>query len=639
LEDKKNTFLEYLGTDRFYDKIHGSIFSWCTQNKELLLNKAKGSNLNYIASIEDIELDFINVWIDSKEGTRIDFDLAVEVNAEVVGVAGKHYDRDSYTSVVWVNVYCTGSLEKKLNDFRIIGVEDYYKTRPKKPLSGDLVPLIKKGEYDEYANEILEKYYYSHYPESRIQPIAIDVDILAKNMGLNIITRSISKDKTIFGQIFFSDAIVELYNEDKEEYEKVKISKNTILVDSKAAYLRSLGSRNMTIAHECVHAYYHRKTFLFAQIFSKDLYYIECQIDGTMKNTKSNTSAEWMEIQANGLAPYILMPRESFEKHARSLFDHYHQFSKIGSNSVNLVIDELASIYGVTIYAARKRLIDLGFERAVGAYNWIDGHYVRPYTFKSGTLASDETFTISYKDVYKKVISDKRVFAEIFQNAYVFVENHLCLNHPDFIEKDNSGDLRLSDYALNNMDECCVKFKYKTINGFSGDSNLGLISYLSRDVSKEIEFDLEISKTPKSKADATIFNQRYRKHTENTAEVLKAISGMNIGQIIEYLMKYLDITITELEDDSGVSERTIRRYIKGDNIVPTKRIVVAILRALNVSPRIYDYAVRQAGITFREGHPEDTALLNVLINMRGASVRDVNNFLRITGFEPLTENK
>ena len=88
-----------------------------------------------------------------------------------------------------------------------------------------------------------------------------------------------------------------------------------------------------------------------------------------------------------------------------------------------------------------------------------------------------------------------------------------------------------------------------------------------------------------------------------------------------------------------MSERTIRRYIKGDNIVPTKRIVVAILRALNVSPRIYDYAVRQAGITFREGHPEDTALLNVLINMRGASVRDVNNFLRITGFEPLTENK
>ena len=38
---KNNTFLEYLGTDRFYDKIHGSIFSWCTQNKELLLIKLR----------------------------------------------------------------------------------------------------------------------------------------------------------------------------------------------------------------------------------------------------------------------------------------------------------------------------------------------------------------------------------------------------------------------------------------------------------------------------------------------------------------------------------------------------------------------------------------------------------------------
>ena len=282
---KSNTFLEYLETDRFYDRIYNSIFSWATKNKEHLLSRINGYNVKYINSILDVELDYKNVWIDDKEGTKIDFDLAVEIDVEVEAVAGKNNDRDSYTSRLWVNVYCTGTLAKKLNDFRIIGVEEFYKSRPTKPLSGDFVPLMRKSEYDDYANEILEKFYFKFHPEAKTNPVAIDIEELAKNMGLNIITTSISKDRNIFGQIFFSDVEIELYNESKLKYEKIKISKNTILVDNKATYLRSFGSRNMTIAHECVHAYYHRKTFLFAQMFSKDLHYIECQIDGTMKNS------------------------------------------------------------------------------------------------------------------------------------------------------------------------------------------------------------------------------------------------------------------------------------------------------------------------------------------------------------------
>ena len=252
-------------------------------------------------------------------------------------------------------------------------------------MSVEFVPYIKKSQYDDYANEILEKFYYKDYPTARETPEAIDVDILSNNMGLNIITRSISKDKTIFGQIFFSDAIVELYNEEKEEYEKVKISKNTILVDNKAAYLRSLGSRNMTIAHECVHSYYHRKAFLFAKMFNNDLKYIECLIDGTMNNTKDNDTADWMEIQANALAPCILMPRKAFENYANELLEKYRLFSDFGVNTINNIVDELADKFNVTKYAAKKRLIDLGYDQAEGAYNWVDDRYVRPYAFKRFT--------------------------------------------------------------------------------------------------------------------------------------------------------------------------------------------------------------------------------------------------------------
>lgn len=632
---KNNTFLEYLERDRFYDKIHGSIFSWCTQNKELLLNKANGSNLNYIASIEDIELDFINVWIDSKEGTRIDFDLAVEVNAEVVGVAGKHYDRDSYTSVVWVNVYCTGSLEKKLNDFRIIGVEEFNKSKPKKPLSGDFVPYIKKSEYDDYAYDLLNRFYFTFHPEARTVPIAINMDELAARMGLKVINSSITKDRSVFGQIYFADAEVDLYDSTSGKIVRKLVNKNTILVDEEAAYLRSFGSRNMTIAHECVHSYYHRKAFQFAQMMNEDLHFIQCQVNGVMRTGAKNTVTEWMEIQANGLAPYILMPKSSVEPFVDSLFRQYDQQGISKIDYIENVIREVASNYGVTEYAARKRLIDLGFEEAIGALNWVDDHYVRPYFFKKGSLASNETFTINYKDIYKKAISGTLAI-DVITNRYVFVENHFCINDLKYVAKDLFGDLKLTEYARLHMDECCVKFKYHTIHGFNEGSDFGLMCYLCRDCSKELEFDLEISSNPAKIVCDTNFDVRYRTHKENVEEVMVAIYNKPFKDILKYLMDYLKISIKEFEIDSGVNERTIRRYLNGENKDPNKRTVIAFLRTLNLPYKICEYALKQAGISFVSGNDEDDALISVLSGMRNASARQTNQFMCKLGFEPLT---
>lgn len=412
-----------------------------------------------------------------------------------------------------------------------------------------------------------------------------------------------------------------------------------MLVDDKVAYLRSFGSRNLTIAHECVHSYYHRKTFLFAQMINNDIHYIQCRVNGAMRSNEFITTTDWMEIQANALAPCLLMPKESFVLYANKLFDDYSTRGTVGTYTINEIVDELARTYQVTLYAARKRLIDLGFELAVGAYNWVDDHYVRPYAFKKGSLATNETFTISYKDVYKKVLSNPKIAMNVLMNQYVFVENHLCINHPEYVEKDRNGDLILSNYALANMDECCVKFKYKTIRGFSAGSEYGLVCYLSRDTSKEIEYDLEIINNPSISVNDLKFEERYKVHKENVDEILKTIAYMPFGQILEYLMKYLDISIKELEIDSGLNERTIRRYLNGENKVPDKRTVIALLRTLNLPSKICDVAIKQAGISFKNGDDEDDALLNVLMTVRGGSARDANRFLQSIGFEPLTREE
>lgn len=637
MEKKPNSFLDYLENDIFYDKIHDSILSWCNRNKDVLIDRIK-DDVKYISPVDDIDLDFENVWIDSKEDTRIEFDIAIDVTANVEGFFGGHHDSDAYSPSLWLTVSCSGSLDKKLSDFCILGVEEYSKSKPNKPLSGNFVPIIKKSSYDEYANEILDKCYFKYHPEARINPMPINVDELASRMGLTIQNTTISKDRSIFGQIFFADVEVELFNAEKSALEKRQISKNTVLVDTEAAYLRSFGSRNMTIAHECVHSYYHRKAFLFARMLKGDLHYIECQVKGVMKNAESNTTAEWMEIQANGLAPYILMPKESFVAYAKDLFKFYNQSGSLVTYTINEIIVNLANTYEVTIYAARKRLIDLGFELAIGAYNWVDNHYVKPYTFKKGFLESNETFTVSYNDVYKKIFTNQNILMAVYDNQYVFVDNHLCINDPRYIEKNQNNELILSDYALYHMDECCVKFRYNTIQGFNSGSSLGLMCYLSRDLSKEIEFDLEIVNNP-AITNQSDFKERYSIHAENVAEVVKAISFISFNEIIKYLMQFLDIKTYELADDSDLDERTIRRYYNGENKKPDKRSAVALLRALNVPPAISNIALKRAGIVFVNGVDEDDALLCVLMTLRNGSPKDANTFLTSLGFAPLTQKK
>ncbi len=636
-----NTFLEYLQGDKYYDIIYKAIFSWCCKNKDILLEKISGVNVSYISYIDEdeLELSFKNVWIDSKSDTKIDFDIAIDLTVCLEGVYGKHYDRDQYSSNLWVMVYCTGSIDTRFNDFKIINVEEFSKSKPMKPLSGDFVPYIKKAEYDKYASEILEEFYYKYHPESRTFPKAINIDELAARMRLNIINTRISEDRSVFGQIYFADAEIDLYDEASEKYVKKLINKNTILVDEEAAYLRSYGSRSMTIAHECVHSYYHRKAFQFAQMMNDDLQYIQCQVNGVMRTSEKNTVTEWMEIQANGIAPYILMPKSSVEPFVESLFRQYNDNGISKAEFIVDVIREVANNYGVTDYAARKRLIDIGYEEAIGALNWVDDHYVRSYFFKKGALASNETFTVSYKDIYQKVAGQSQLLMEFMTNKYEFVENHLCINSPKFLEKDETGNLILSDYALCHMDECCVKFKYRTINGFADGSEFGLMCYLSRDCSKELEFDLEIQSNPAKVLADPKMEERYSIHQANVEEVLKNITFMKFGEIIKYLMGYLSISIKELEIDSGLNERTIRRYINGENKVTEKRTVVALLRTLNLPYKICESAIKQSDVSFKFGDPEDDALFTVMQGFRKSSARQANRFMERLGFEPLTKEE
>lgn len=628
-----NTFLEYLKNGRLADEIYNEVFNFCNHHKSLLLEKCDGYDVYRIIDVNDIDLDYKQVWIDDTPGTTIEFDIAIEVDAEVEGVSGKHHDHDSYSSRFWVLVSCKGDLAKSLSGFRIIGIWEFNtRSKPKKPLSGDMVPIMRSEDYESYANEILKKY----YPEALEKGANVDVYELAKRMGFIIKETNISKDRIIFGQFFFNTAKTKLIGDDGNEYE-VTIEKNTILVDTNAAYLYSYGCKKLTIAHELVHGYFHRKAFLFAQLFDKDLRYIGCKIDGGTQGLDT-TPVCWMERQANGVAPFILMPKEGFEAYARKMIKNYLDCYKVDYIDIlPLIVNEIANHYSITIYSAKKRLIDIGIWEASGVLNWVDEGYARPFKFGKGSLASDETFTISVKDFNLKMLMGRDLVSDAFLGRYEFVENHVVLNDPAYIEKDKNGSVRLTEYARMHLDKCALKFKCRQL-GSNYDNNLGAICYLCRDISKCVEFDLSIVKNPN-----IVFSdegkKKDEKYQESVNEIYKAIAGMQFGEIVKFLMKYLDINEEELSYDADVDTRTIRRYINGENKEKNRKTTVAIIRAFNVPPKISSLMLQKAGINLVEGNVIDDALSEVLLCFRESSAEDVNRFFRQKTGETLTKEK
>lgn len=630
MRQKQNLFLGYI-YERFEETIYKSVLGFILKHRKLVEDKLPSNyDLGYI-NLEDIV--YKTVRIDAKDDNKIEFDIVVipELDCSIKNIKNNDYDRELVTDI-WLSITCSGDISKELKDFRIIEINEYSQQKPQKPLADNLVPIIPKTEYEKYAIEMLEKF----YPECLESPQAVNAEELAKRMNLQVIKRSIKEDRGVFGQIFFKDTEVDLYNRENRQLERITVPKNTIIVDNETTALFSFGSENLTITHECVHSYLHKKAFYFAQMLNKELSHIQCQTNGGLVGVESESNINWMEIQANGIAPYILMPRKTF-------LEQYEIYEKMGAlinrskdEYIEDVIRRLAEFFNVSVYAARKRLIDLGKNEVGGVLNWIDGHYVKPYFYKEGSLESNETFTVSYKDIYNKICTGGNITLLIYQGNFVLVENHLCINNKKYVEKNEYGEDRLTEYARYHIDECCVKFICETGNSIINSSKLETLCYLCRDFAKDMAFAVEISKDNARLLDSPDLLSRYEDYRKTISEVKQDISYKQLPDILKYFVENLKLDVKGLAIDTGLDERTVRRYLNGENKVPEKRTVIALCMAMNLPPDIIEIVLRQSHIALAYGNDDDDALLSVISLMRGKPIKKINKYLTDIGLEPLT---
>lgn len=416
--------------------------------------------LKVVDDVSSVEIDSITVKsvnVANKSEGQIKFDIISE---------GLLYVRDKmsrYTDVSeevyqWFVVSCTGSLSQKLEDINVEFVDVYTsKNKEVMPLSDSLVPIIKKEQFDAIATDILKQY----YPEVLETPMWVNPYELAKNMNLMVLEEHISEDSTVFGQIYFKDTIAKLFDIDTNSEKIIEVKAGTVIVDPSVSFQRNLGSLHNTIVHECVHWALHRKAVYLESLFNDDISSIRCKIDGSVANQDS-TAINWMEWQVNTLAPKIQMPIEMFKKQVELTIAKYRREKQLLDpiEWIQPVIDDVAQFFMVSRLAAKIRMIDAGYEVATGAFVYLNNQYVPPYrTTNKMNIARNHTFSIDMYDLGILLKTSPELKEKMVSNRYTYVESHVVLNLPLYVEKNLMGEEVLTEYARKNMDECCLAFE------------------------------------------------------------------------------------------------------------------------------------------------------------------------------------
>ena len=624
---QERSFTEYISATR-YNEMFNAVKRYVYANRSSLDVRS-----DIIDNIRYMELSDIYVklaTVDERPGNVLVFDIIVESEIEVRGNGRRDWETDSCSK--WFVLSCMGTLSSGLNDFKILMIEPYnQKNYRENPLSDALVPCISADKLEEEATKFLQKY----YPEALKTPMPLDTKLLTQRMGLKVVAQQLTKDFSVFGQIFFADADSDVFDYKTSEMTIRHFEAGTIVVDPQTFLLRNLGSVNNTIVHECVHWDRHRKAFELERLYNATATQIKCIVVGGVKSDTNRTANDWMEWQANVLAPRIQMPIGSFKTKANEYIRKYRQSCNTSElvDVMEPVIDELATFFCVSRCAAKIRMVDAGYEEAVGAFTYIDNHYVKPHAFKKGSIAKNQTYSISLDDAMFETLLNQNLQPHSLRGDFVYVDSHVCLNDPKYVMRNNDGKFEMTEYGRLHIDECCLAFdlKVKHVNKYSEQFYKECVLY--RDANSGLYFEAKFapknSKTVLDKANTiTALNS-------DIADILSTLPAVFNDSLVK-IMDWVEISVEGLAESSKLSSKTIQRLRTQADYNVSLRTVVALCIGMHLHPILSQHLVTTAGLSFRYAIPEQAMYHFFITSFYMHSIDECNELLLAKGYKKLS---
>ena len=603
--------LQKLIDQRRYDEIKDVVLDYMTE-------KVKENK----ATLSDIEIQNV-VHIEQVDDGAISFSVIVSCDIEhFISSTG----RVSFTEK-WLDVRCKVLLGVELTDFEIININEceQQEDSDNDKYSGELVPIISRDAFENEATKFLEKY----YPLALQEPVAVPIRKIAEDMGLSVIEDSLlSSELDIFGLVVFEDGNIK----DKNKNIVIRNAKRgTVLIDPRVYYERTLGTVNFTIAHECFHWYRHQPYHALMKMLGANDELgkiIQCSIGNNAKDSEKWKAVDWMEWQANGVAPHILMPTNTAKIKISELIGKYHiHFDGTDGYLIEEMISELADFYGLSKQAVKMRIREMGYAKIDGAFTYVNGQYVTPFSFDASALSDNQSFTISSADLFKAYCLNKDFRKAIDTGRFVYIEGHVCLDNEKYIVH-SDGQIKLTQYALSHIDECCFVFDkgYSYESKYQGQKYYTQMMYKTPEQPNAQEYSFELNAHNK-----ILLSQI--QGASKSANAMRLYPGA-FSETLVQLMKERKLSNKKLADASLVGERTIQRLRNDEEYPTTVQTVLGLCYGLKLSVPEAEMLVGKTDFNIKPTNPQNYAYRCALSACAENSIYEINEMLEACGYIP-----
>ena len=577
---KSRSFAEYV-KEKCYSGLYSAADRYVDENWHQL--DLYSGRVHRIGAVELTDATIQRVYVQDLPGMCVAFDVGLEL--ELTVKEGDHHFDNYDQCYPWVRISCEGNLADGLSTWKIKHIGPYdKKSAPPNSLSDALVPYIPYDRLETEAKAFLQDY----YPEAlRLTPagqppVAVDPTVLAERLELSIRMQRIREDASVFGQIYFEDTDAEMYDAGKGETVLMHIPARSIVVDPYMYLLRNLGCVNNTIIHECVHWVKHHKVFVLEKLYNAAASNISCEVVGGAAAEVAKSATEMMEKQANQLTPRIQMPAAPFRAKAKEYIARFMR--ETGANHENEVMEKVITAlerdFSVSRQAAKIRLVELGFDTAIGTYTYLDGHYVKPHGFRKGALKVNQTFSISAQDAAIERLVNPELRRLTETGDYLFIDNHYVYNAPLYVRPDADGRLDLTDYARSHMDECCLIFDMKITSQIREEYHTACyLNRLDSNVTFEVKFHNGFENAPQARQ-----VEMRKKQQEEEMTIRKQMTD-DPEQCMDLLLNWRKMNYTDLGCEIDRDPKTISRTVKGAT-KPTPETGALICFGLHLPPLI-----------------------------------------------------
>lgn len=559
--------------------------------------------------VENLQVMSLSCRVDVEP--RIEIDVHVKADIVSKGLGTSNYDADRKTR--WFTVSLKAILMDGLHDVETINVDEYYagKYDKENALDAYLVPYISSDQLENIADDFTQFFYENATYTGWGSPLK---KILSE-MELTWYLADLPEGE--MGRMYFREK-----EEDYEVWSRVpdkmlpKIEKvhdvvapGTMLISKDHYFINGYGSRADTISHEVVHWDKHKLFFEIMSLLNGDEKNLCCEAepignpDGLEGIAKARWWAEW---QANALAPRYFMPRWIFEPEFLQRVEKYaHDEYLSRGERLEYAMREVSEVFEASPFEVKLRALQLGYKQVEGTFIRVRGHAQPAFSFNAEALGDYETFILDSKNG-SRLYKEDPYFADLIDSKkFIYTGCLVCLNDPLFVKKTEDKSYpqgyMLTDYALEHVDLCCLKFtRHYTRDDHAFEYYDAC--YLSKDVNvaefKEArDIDYSVNKDVLVEKEGL---KGYEEECERLVKILEALPPTFWGTFdahMKRLKKEKKLTNEEMQFRTGLSEKYIRDLRKEyHNVSPST--VYALCIGLHLHPYLSDDFIRKGRANF-----------------------------------------